>query len=401
MIEKYDFVIFLSEDWLTFFRRHLIRAVAGRISQSKVLCVERPVCPLITPLKNPDKFVKWVTGQGNLWKEKENLSIFRPFVFLHDHVAARLPVFPWINRKLLGWQMDRAIETLGLRKNHLIAWILDPIQEECLGLLNEQLTIYECCDEYTAYPTVPLFRTPDDVSEREIRILSQADVVFVVSESLHQRKSKFNKNVHIVPNAGDTQHFMQATNEGTRIADDVAEVPPPIIGFLGNLTGRIDFALLEHLAREHPEWSIVIVGGVTELLKKTPYRQVLLSLGKMGNVHFLSAKPYDSLPSYLKAFNVCLIPYTPDDPFNINCSPLKLYEYLATGKPIVSTDLPGVRAVGDIVRIGRDYFEFEQEVATALEEKDEQLKQGRLEVAKENSWERRAEQVVTLLERYL
>jgi len=119
------------------------------------------------------------------------------------------------------------------------------------------------------------------------------------------------------------------------------------------------------------------------------------------NVRLPGAKLYQELPVYMRDFDVCLLPYTTDDPFNIHCSPLKLYEYLATGKPIVSTDLLAVRLFDGLVRIAQDAREFEQQVAEALQEQDETLRQQRMAAAQENSWERRAETVLEIIEALL
>ena len=106
-------------------------------------------------------------------------------------------------------------------------------------------------------------------------------------------------------------------------------------------------------------------------------------------------QPLEILPQYLKAFDVCIIPYASDDPFNISCSPLKLYEYMATGKPIVSISLPSVLEYSKVVFIGRNYNEFEKSIRLALEENG-QLGKERIELAKGNSWNDRAGQICSM-----
>lgn len=106
----------------------------------------------------------------------------------------------------------------------------------------------------------------------------------------------------------------------------------------------------------------------------------------------------EQIPGYLKAFDVCLIPYVADDPSNIHCSPLKLSEYLGTGKPIVSNELPGVKPFDGLVRIARDGVEFEQHVVESLNEQGETMCQQRLAIAQENSWEKRIEQILQIVD---
>lgn len=118
------------------------------------------------------------------------------------------------------------------------------------------------------------------------------------------------------------------------------------------------------------------------------------------NVNFLGSKPYEELPNYMKFFDVCIIPYDQNDPLNINCSPLKLYDYMATGKPVVSTDLPAVRSFNKLVRIGRNKEEFEKQLMKAIEEQDGFLCKLRMAKAHENSWESRANDIIKILNDY-
>ena len=397
MISSYDFVIFLSEDWDAFFRRYLLGVLAEQLPMSKVVCVDRPVCLVTTPLRDPVRWLKQTAGRDRLRKLSNNLFVYRPWVFLHDHVAAKLPFMPILNGEWLRRQLKGVINSLGLRQDRLIVWIYDPLQEECLGLVSECLSVYECYDEYSAWPGVPVLRTRGDLVAREERILGRVDVIFVVSEALYERKRLFNPNVHVISNAVDARHFGLARDESTRLAEDVTDISHPIIGYLGNLTDRINFALLLELARARAEWSLVLVGGTTTRLQNKASRRNFAILQQMPNVYLLGAKPYEKLPSYLKAFDVCLIPYAAADVFNVYCSPLKLYEYLATGKPIVSTDLPAVRPFEGLVRIARHVTEFEQQVAEALQEQGETLRQQRLAAAQENSWEKRVEEIIALI----
>ena len=117
----------------------------------------------------------------------------------------------------------------------------------------------------------------------------------------------------------------------------------------------------------------------------------------MSNVHILPARPLHDLLPCLRAFDVCIIPYVIDE-LNLYCSPVKLYMYLATGKPIVSVDIPGVVSFREVVRIGTNYAEFEQHVAEAIGENGERLRQRRIELFKKNTWEKRAETVLAAID---
>ncbi len=398
MMNDYDFVIFLSGEWDTFFRRYLLRVLAEQLPMSKVVCVDRPVCLVTTPLRDPTRWIRQLPRRNRLRKLSANLFVYRPWIYLHDHIGAKFPVIQAYNMAWVRRQLLSVMASLGLRKEHLIAWIFDPFQEEYMGLVGEKFSIYECYDEYASSDEVRYFRNHDEMLAREKRILGRADVTFVVSEALYESKCQSSKNIHVVPNGVDFKHFSSVCDEKITVAEDIENVSKPVVGYLGNLTFRIDFGLLRDLADMHPEWVIVLIGGKNARIRDKNTRKNLVELEQRGNVHFVGPKPYEVLPHYLKAFDVCLLPYVVDDPFNINCSPLKLYEYLATGKPIISTDLPAVRPFDGLVRIAQDTGEFEWQVAEALEERDEDLRERRLTEARENSWESRAKRILDIIE---
>ena len=119
------------------------------------------------------------------------------------------------------------------------------------------------------------------------------------------------------------------------------------------------------------------------------------------NIYYLGGKSHIELPYYLNIFDVCIIPYLRMHPQNVYCSPLKLYTYLTTGKPIVTTDLLGVHPFSDLVRIAHDVAEFEHEISMALAEGDECLERRRIEAARENSWEKQAEKILAIVKKTL
>ncbi len=392
LVNYYDWVIYLGQEWESFFKRHLICELARQLPRSRILCVARPMCLLTGPLRRSKEFLAWLKKPEQVTALDKNLLHVRPGVLLHDHLAGHIPGASRINRYWLKRQLRVAVQQAGLRWRHLIALIYDPFQLEYLGLVGESLSIYDCYDEYSVQSEVPFLRSKSQVLEREQAILKQVDLTFVVSETIRNRIKKMHDRVYLVPNGVETQHFGRAADRVVDVMPDVAGIPQPVVGFLGNITSRIDFELLRHLATSRPEWSVLLVGGVSERGLSIP-----ISIARLPNVHFLGARPYGNLPNYLQTFDVCIIPYVADDPFNINCSPLKLYEYLATGKPIVSTDLPAVRPFDGLVRIAKDPEEFERQLMLALGDQDRDLRQRRLAAARENSWEQRAESILEIL----
>ncbi len=398
MNSSFDLVVFLSIDWDRFFRRYLFTSMSKVNTNCKILCIQRPICFLTTPFLHRRKLFDWFIKKKKLIELSSNLFIYQPVIFLHDHLAPLVPFVTKLNKKLLEYQFSKQIDEVGLRKDNLLAWISDPIQEEYLGLVNERISIYDCFDDYFAYTGNPFpFVSKNQLVLSERHILRSVDIVFTVSKELYENRSQFNKNTYIIPNAADTELFGKASDLSTPIPFNLSKVSHPIIGMIGNLSKRVDFDLIRDIAVIHPEWSIVIVGGWRNTNRDFINSDLVRRLKQITNIHWMGHQPLEMLPNYLKAFDVCLIPYAADDPFNINCSPLKLYEYLATGKPIVSTNLPSVKEYSEVIQIGRNYSEFEKGIILALTENGK-FQEMRKQIAKDNSWDNRAREIFNILE---
>jgi len=394
-LSNYDLVTFFPCGWETPWRGHyLIKSLSEQLRNSKILCVENPVDFVISPVKHCPELIMQLNRKDRLRKVSDNLFIYRPWIFLNVHIAARISIFQRLN---IGWikiQLDKVLETNNFRLNSLIIWVTDPFQEEYLSIRDRILTVFDCYDEYADQSHNSVFRTKRELLERERRVLQRVDLTFVVSELLYENKKPHARAIQVIPNAVDISHFGKAAGNSTILAKDILHIPHPIIGFHGNLSDRIDIDLLDWLAERNKEWSFVLVGGKDDYMKN---KQILMEFAEKENVYLLGNKPYQDLPRYLKAFDVCLIPFREDDLFSLSCSPLKLYEYLATGKPIVSTNLPGVSHFHSLIRIAGNKETFEQHINEALQEKPE-LHEERIKISEGHSWKKRAEEVIRILE---
>lgn len=395
----FDIVFFLDADWEAksqknrqhFLIAELARQLEGR---SRILGIERPICPWTSPFRNPGKFFQWLLF--NRWRKVgQNFYIYTPFVFLHNLIADRIPIFKVLNRYLLKILLNRVMKNLDFNTNNLIAWIHHPYQLGDIGLVGEKRLVYDCYDDYVISETSRI--RSHDLKEREQEILKRATWVFVVSEELMREKAKISDNVYYLPNAVEYDHFSKSMQEKDELGKKNDQ---PVLGFTGKITSRLDYRLLSKLASKYSNWNFVMIGpweNEANLKKDQAYRDFVTA----PNVHMQGPKPYQELPYLMRLFDICILPYKTDDLFNINCSPLKLYEYLATGKPIVSTDLPAIRNFDSLVDIAKDDEEFDLKVVKALEEQDRTLREQRQAAARENSWERRAKQVIVLLEEFL
>jgi glycosyltransferase involved in cell wall biosynthesis len=164
-------------------------------------------------------------------------------------------------------------------------------------------------------------------------LCERADVVFTTSQPLFESKRAYNPETHLALHGVDHEHFARAFAPETVVAEEIAKLPKPVLGFIGLIEHWVDLEIISYLATRRPDWSIVLIGK-----SKVDTSQ----LSKYPNVHLLGRRPYASLPEYCKGFDVSLIPFAVNE-LTRNVNPIKLREYFSAGLPCVSTDLPAVR----------------------------------------------------------
>ena len=258
-----------------------------------------------------------------------------------------------LNQRFLVSQVKKAMKQLGFVRP--INMVFNPAAGMIAGMLGESELIYYCVDEYTAFTGVS-----GGLKEIEEALFRKANLVIVSAEKLYESKKQFNPNTFIVRHGVDYAHFKTALDDETQIPAEIASLPRPIIGFHGLLADWVDFELLKKVAEYFSSGSIVLLGKTT-----VDAEQKIKVLDGVKNIHRLGRKPYADLPAYCKGFDVAL------NPFMINhltqsVNPLKVREYLAAGLPVVSTNLPEMKYIGNCL-VAETHEEFIRHLETALE----------------------------------
>jgi glycosyltransferase involved in cell wall biosynthesis len=244
------------------------------------------------------------------------------------------------NRVLMRLSLKLLLRRLGVRAP--VTWFVVPHLAGVVGRLGERLSVYYCIDDYASLPDVD----SDAVRSMDEETTRRADLVFVASETLLAGKLSLNPETYLSPHGVDYAHFVRAQDPALAIPDDIAALPAPIIGFFGLVERWIDLGMIEYLADKRPSWTFLMIGRVA--VPDAPARP---------NIVYLGPRPYATLPAYGKAFAAAIIPYhlTPQV---LHANPIKLREYMAMGKPIVSVSTPEIDKFAAQVRIGRSRDEM-------------------------------------------
>jgi glycosyltransferase involved in cell wall biosynthesis len=251
---------------------------------------------------------------------RKNLYVLTPLV-------VPLPGSAWakrLNRRLLILQIRRALRKIGV--GPVQVWSFTPDVSYLLGQFGEEKVLYYCVDDhasFTGYDRQQVLRDEEELCRR-------ADLVVTTSMALQKAKESFNPNTILVSHGVDYEHFAKAVSNHLPTPADIADVPHPRLGFFGLIRDWVDLDLLAEVARQRPDWHVVLIGDST--IDLAPYRA-------LPNMHFLGRKPYADLPAYCKEFDVGLVPFKINELTNA-VNPIKLREYLAAGLPVVSTPLP-------------------------------------------------------------
>lgn len=282
---------------------------------------------------------------------------------------------------------------------HPILWLFRPGMAHFVDQFDPQLVVYHVVDQYSAYPGLTQQQRQ---MQRELdrQLTARADLVFCTARSLVEERLPINPNTHYLPNAVDYVAFRaekEAFGGAASAAGRLRALGRPLLGVVGGINAKLDLTLLADLARQRPGWTVALVGplgyGVSEA--------DLAALRSLPNVHFAGPLPHQQVPAAIDACDVCLIPYRLNEQTR-HVNPLKVYEYLAGGKPVVATPLPELAQFGDAVRLAEDAASFVAAIEASLPESADPLAQaGRQAIAAANTWDLRVARMVELVEQAL
>lgn len=296
-----------------------------------------------------------------------------------------LPGVAWLNRRFGAWAVRRAMRHAGITR--AVLWFVVPHPSFMLDRVPHDLAIYYCIDDYAAHPGVDVAH----IRACDAELTRRADHVFVAPPALVAAKQAINPATSYSPHGVDTELFARAQDPATAVPPQAAALTGPVIGYFGLIAAWTDIELIAAIAKARPQWQLLLIGHASvdiRLLRALP------------NVTLTGPQPYDSLPGWARRFDVAIIPYRLNQQVK-NANPLKLREYLATGKPVVSVPTAEVERFAAVVRIARAPDEFLAAIEAALAERDPDGVRQRMQAVQSMSWEARAETTLATVQEAL
>jgi glycosyltransferase involved in cell wall biosynthesis len=281
--------------------------------------------------------------------------------------------------RLTKFYFEYSLKKLAFKADVALIYCLDFVPLlKTLNSMNVKVA-FDFVDDLLSFPEYAYTK----FERMQTELLQTASVVFATSEILCKISSVYNNRSIYLPNAMDFNHFNPAATQ--QVNPELSTLSHPLIGYIGAFSNWVDDELVFKLAEKHPEYNVVLVGPIYSGKER---------FLKYSNIIMLGTKSYEQLPSYLSNMDVCLIPFKINS-ITLAANPIKMYEYLAAGKPVVSTNLPEVQSnASEVVYIGQNQEDFISKVEQAVNEpKDESIIQRRMNFARENSWENRVNQI--------
>jgi len=337
-------------------------------------------------LKDIQRLIKrtidWFKSFKGFRNEMENLYVYSPVIlpFPYSRIAR------WINNYMLVKPIKRWMEAMEFYDPIVWSFLPTGTALDIIDNIDKKLLVYYCIADFNK-----LVGNPKKVMKTESKLIRKSNLIFAQGKVLQDKCKRLNDNVYISPFGVKIETFKEFQHMPDKVPNDIKNINSPIIGYIGGIHKEVDFGLIKFIAEVYPEWSLVLVGPVQTDISK---------INSLPNVFLLGKKDFLKLPDYISKFDVAIIPYAKSG-YTMTVFPTKLNEYLAMGKPVVSSYLPEIETFnekyGSIVYVAKNQEEFARCIERAINEDNGDLRKRRIEVAEENGWQNRIEQMSNLI----
>lgn len=376
---KLTFIFFAGEEWTIFSQRTQSLAIELAERGHRIIYLE--------PMLSVGKCAQYLFSRKALrlpTASHANITLLRPFLSLSTFRGSRTQV---LDKLIFAAWFRYARWRYGISGNafvyiNLPYWWGNIVDRNTFP---DNQIVFDCLDDCAIFSRNQRILKIMEAAERELA--HDADIVLATAQKLVEKLHPLSKNVHLVSNGVDTARFIDSEYE---LPSDIAGYKRPILGFVGALFHWIDFGVFEHLARAFPDATIVLIGPTNRT------EEITRMIDLYPNICYLGARPYSQVPDYLRTFDVSLNPFKMDH-IGDTVNPLKLYEYLCTGKPVISAKTKEMIKFGEYVYLYDNYEALIDVTRAALNEDDAALQVRRIEFAKKNSWATKVDTLLKLL----
>ena len=358
-------------------------------SKNRILFVEYQAS-ILHALRSPKLLLKAFTSKLKI--VNSNLIIYRPI--LNVPFGHYCKYISCINQILLLWQLKLLSKKLKI--SNILLWIYDPTAYFLLGKLEERVSVYHCIDSHKDEKSS--FFRKRCIGTLEEKLCKKCDIIFASTDNLLEEKKNLNQETYLLPSGANELYFKKApTSLDDADFQVVRSANRPRIGCVGTFDHRIDTELVNEIATKYENGSIIFIGYISD-----PAMNRLTQ--KKLNVHVLEWKDNNLLTNYINEFDICIIPYKVNN-FTKGISSVKVFDYLAVGKPVVSTDLPSLMQLHNngLIKVAKNHNEFLEHIDRYLVEEKEDSKKvnARIEYACHNTWKERVVKIDAVIGEFL
>jgi hypothetical protein len=346
--------------------------------------------PTLSMVRKPDAYKKKYQT-NRLFKVKierrnDNLIIIKPprgLPFWSKPAVSKL------NYLYFSLILSKILERVGFKE--YILWNYRPEYAPGISIFNYKKLVYDITDDLAAYKQ----KKNSEFHYIKIcteNIIEKSDMVIVTATTLFDKFKKISKNILLIPNGYDANLFL---DELSKVPDDMKKIKPPVIGFIGTLFSFLDNELLEYIIKNNPDKSFVFIGHCEDNFKR-----IWGDLCRHKNVFWLGKKKKEDIPGYIKSFDVCINPFRMDN-VSRSVSPLKVFEYLAMKKPVVSVRMESLEKeeVSPFIYFSSSPEDFNKNINDALKEKDNFREKLDYQIVGKYSWDKLFEKVFNSIEK--
>ena len=381
-MKHYDIVFWGKTSFDKSLRLTTLNMAEALAEHNRVLYIEPAISPLILCLdriRDLDSYFSFSTAV------RKNLFIHKSFFILP---FSRLILVKRVNQAFVLLRIKKVIRNLKFGKYMNWFWRYEDFV--FIKKLGKHFSVFEFTDDQSLFPVFRNEVERNAFKRERDKIIKNADIVFTNSPVFRDELKAINRETFYFPHGTQVNHFRKSLLNNTKIPGDIEAIPKPVVGCVGALDKfKLDLELISHIAEKRPHYSFVFIGhiGVGDNTKKN-------DLPKASNIYYFGYRPFDDLPGYIKAFDVCIIPNDTFSPYIRANQPMKFFEFLAAGKPIVTTNIPSLKEFEDVAFISESKEDFLKNIDLAISEDTNISRNKRLDRGKEMTWNSRVDKML-------